>query len=263
MVYSAALSFFESPPFCAARRQHERRARARERAARRGERGGTCCTPTVNHRAIPDTAQKQALSPLAWVLTALAPVYRLYRLHTRQKYEQQEPVWPPTALRTAPGAQPLHALRRRGGRLSPLGEASSVARAGKAALIRRCPPRGLASAAQKWPASVRPALVSVREGRKSLSLQWRAGGREAPLGEASSAARAGKAAWIRPCSPRGRASAAQKWPASVRPALVSVRDGRNSRFARFGPCQLTFPAMCGEEPTTPRMAVFLLVDNTT
>ena len=74
----------------------------------------TCCTPTVNHRpASPDKAQKQALAPLAWALTALALVYRLYRLHTRQKYEQQEPVWPPAALRTAPGAQPLHALRAR------------------------------------------------------------------------------------------------------------------------------------------------------
>ena len=72
----------------------------------------TCCTPTVNHRpASPDKAQIQAVALLAWALTALAPVYRLYRLHTRQKYEQQEPVWPPTALRTAPGAQPLHALR--------------------------------------------------------------------------------------------------------------------------------------------------------
>ena len=150
----------------------------------------------------PDKAQKQALAPLAWALTALAPVYRLYRLHTRQKYEQQEPVWPPTALRTAPGAQPLHAPRRRGGRLSPLGEASSAARAGKAARIHPCPPRGLASAAQKW-------------------------------------------------------------PASVRPALVSVRDSRKLPFARFAPCQLTFPAMCGEEPTTPRMGVFILVDNTT
>ena len=162
---------------------------------------------SVNHRlASPDKAQKQALAPLAWALTALAPVYRLYRLHTRQKYEQQEPVWPPaTALCTglAPSrTRPLHALRRRGGRLSPLGEVSS-------------------------------------------------------------AARAGKAAWIRPCPPRGLASAAQKWPASVRPALVSVRDGRNSRFARFGTCRLTFPAMCGEEPTTPRMGVFILVDNTT
>ena len=163
----------------------------------------TCCTPTVNHRpASPDKAQKQALAPLAWALTALALVYRLYRLHTRQKYEQQEPVWPPAALRTAPGAQPLHALRGRGGRLSPLGEASSAARAGKAARIHPCPPRGLASAAQKW-------------------------------------------------------------PASVRPALVSVRDGRKLPFARFAPCQLTFPAMCGEEPTTPRMGVFILVDNTT
>ena len=163
----------------------------------------TCCTPPVNHRpASPDKAQIQAVALLAWALTALAPVYRLYRLHTRQKYEQQEPVWPPTALRTAPGAQPLHALRRRGGRLSPLGEASSAARAGKAARIRPCPPRGLASAAQKW-------------------------------------------------------------PASVRPALVSVRDGRKLPFARFAPCQLTFPAMCGEEPTTPRMGVFILVDNTT
>ena len=158
---------------------------------------------SVNHRlASPDKAQKQALAPLAWALTALALVYRLYRLHTRQKYEQQEPVWPPAALRTAPGAQPLHALRGRGGRLSPLGEASSAARAGKAARIHPCPPRGLASAAQKW-------------------------------------------------------------PASVRPALVSVRDGRKLPFARFAPCQLTFPAMCGEEPTTPRMGVFILVDNTT
>ena len=131
--------------------------------------GPSCCTPTVNHRpASPDKAQKQALAPLAWALTALALVYRLYRLHTRQKYEQQEPVWPPAALRTAPGAQPLHALRGRGGRLSPLGEASSAARAGKAARIHPCPPRGLASAAQKWPASVRPALVSVRDGRNSL-----------------------------------------------------------------------------------------------
>ena len=129
----------------------------------------TGCTPTVNHRpASPDKAQKQALAPLAWALTALALVYRLYRLHTRQKYEQQEPVWPPAALRTAPGAQPLHALRRRGGRLSPLGEASSAARAGKAI-----------------------------------------------------------------------------------------------PHARFAPCQLTFPAICGKEPTTPRMGVFILVDNTT
>ena len=163
----------------------------------------TRCTPTVNHRpASPDKAQKQALAPLAWALTALAPVYRLYRLHTRQKYEQQEASLAPHGPLHRPGAQPLHALRRRGGRLSPLGEASS-------------------------------------------------------------AARAGKAAWTRPCPPRGLASAAQKWPASVRPALVSVRDGRNSRFARFGPCRLTFPAMCGEEPTTPRMGVFILVDNTT
>ena len=166
----------------------------------------------------------------------------------------------PSAPRLAP-SRCTHCGR--GGRLSPLGEASSAARAGKAARIRPCPPRGLASAAQKWPASVRPALVSVRDGRNSLSLQWRAGGREAPLGEASSAARAGKAARIRPCPPRGRASAAQKWPASVRPALVSVRDGRKLPFARFAPCQLTFPAMCGEEPTTPRMGVFILVDNTT
>ena len=166
--------------------------------------------------------------------------------------------WRPAtaAARTAKG-------RRRGGRLSPLGEASSAARAGKAAWIRPCPPRGLASAAQKWPASVRPALVSVRDGLNSLSLQWQAGGREAPLGEASSAARAGKAAWIRPCPPRGLASAAQKWPASVRPALVSMRDGLNSVLSRFAPSQLTFPALCGEEPTTPRMGVFILVDNTT
>ena len=41
---------------------------------------------SVNHRlASPDKAQKQALAPLAWALTALAPVYRLHRLHTHTK----------------------------------------------------------------------------------------------------------------------------------------------------------------------------------
>ena len=57
-------------------------------------------TPSYWELYPPDKAQKQALAPLAWALTALAPVYRLYRLHTRQKYEQQEPVWPLTALCT-------------------------------------------------------------------------------------------------------------------------------------------------------------------
>ena len=126
-----------------------------------------CCTPTVNHRpASPDKAQKQAVAPLAWALTALAPVYRLYRLHTRQNINKRAAgaSLAPHGPLHRPGAQPLHALRRRGGRLSPLGEASSAARAGKAAWIRPCPPRGLASAAQKWPASVRPApALSVHE----------------------------------------------------------------------------------------------------
>ena len=56
--------------------------------------------------------------------------------------------------------------------------------------------------------------------------------------------------------------------------------GRSNNTAAFGgchaPCPTTkaplahtdnciadFPALCGEEPTTPRMGVFILVDNTT
>ena len=162
----------------------------------------TCCTPTVNHRpASPDKAQIQAVALLAWALTALAPVYRLYRLHTRQKYEQQEPVWPPTALRTAPGAQPLHALPAR---------RSTIA-------SRRGEQRGASRQS-----GVDPSLSPTRT---CLSRSEVACKRAAGAGE--------REGW-------------QKLP-----------------LARFAPCQLTFPAMCGEEPTTPRMGVFILVDNTT
>ena len=156
----------------------------------------------MNHRpASPDKAQKQALAPLAWALTALALVYRLYRLHTRQKYEQQEPVWPPAALRTAPGAQPLHALRAR---------RSTIA-------SRRGEQRGASRQSGADP--------SLSTTRTCLSRSEVACKRAAGAGE--------REGW-------------QKLP-----------------FARFAPCQLTFPAMCGEEPTTPRMGVFILVDNTT
>jgi len=114
------------------------------------------------------------LAPLAWALTALALVYRLYRLHTRQKYEQQEPVWPPAALRTAPGAQPLHALRAR-----------------------------------------RSTIASRRGEQRGASRQ-----------------------------------------SGVDPSLSPTRTCLSRS-------EVAFPAMCGEEPTTPRMGVFILVDNTT
>ena len=52
--------------------------------------------------------------------------------------------------------------------------------------------------------------------------------------------------------------------ACKRAAGAGEREGwQKLPLARFAPCQLTFPAMCGEEPTTPRMGVFILVDNTT
>ena len=138
-----------------------------------------------------------------------------------------------------PGAQPLHALRRRGGRLSPLGEASSAARAGKAAWIRPCPPRGLASAAQKWPASVRLALVSVRDGLNSLSLQWQAGGREAPLGGEQRGAR--RQSGVDPSLSPTRTCLGHSEVACKRAAGAGEREGwAKLRFVPFCPFSADF-----------------------
>ena len=110
----------------------------------------------------------------------------------------------------------------------------------------------------------RAAGAGEREGWQKLPLAAVAGRRARGTSRRGEQRGASRQSGADPSLSTTRTCLSRSEVACKRAAGAGEREGwQKLPLARFAPCQLTFPAMCGEEPTTPRMGVFILVDNTT